>query len=1065
MTEAEEEREKLRVDSEARDIIHDVNSLANKDELQKTRWVWEFLQNAKDTATVDGVDITFELDSDKITISHNGTPFETKHLIAILHKKSTKSLSGDDGTTGKYGTGFVTTHILSRKVYISGVHKNVLGERRFDIEVDRTSANLEETEALIQMKDSIKSTFDKINEIGSLPTEEINYYNHSFTYNLNVTSKPYAEKGLEDLEKNVLFTLLINKGDNGRKKINSITIIKHGISNQYKIEPKVTKIDGLNFVSTGNDDGLLYKQVDNLIFGIPVIETTNSYKLKSIENQAVLFKEFPLIGTESFNLPVFIQHSDFRPTEPRDGIVTKRELDTTEEFTPDTNRACLINFKQQYLLFLDKIISFKVENLHYLALSGLPNESKSYTGKEWYLENIQKPLREFLITKDIVSSVFGEKIKIAEAKFPIIEIDNEISFYHVLGSLLPNRVPNEKCFPYLSKAINQQAENWPENISISLEQLLKDLSSFIDTNNGMPYESLKVVYKYLQLINSNLGETFPIYPNEKNELKTRNEVRLYPTIDDEIKFVSKELGRDLDIEFLNRKLTNNTPGIELFDLETFYKNLNTEFISKIPVETATVQQISAILHINTLFKTDRAFKRDEWFGLVKELLPKSLDDKKYIKIEYDNYYQPAELWTAKYICYLIEQEITMTQFAEKYFESSLDSAYDWLNRFLKYINDSRDDIKIFLTKYKIIPTQQSLIKEENETKIQLEGVLKAYTENLFKEDNPKYFDADLKLIIQSICNYNPNEFLITNKVTEGNFRTTDVNFLTKHIDSIFGDDLLASKVAPSGVLHDVFNTVNSWFDKHSDASNYLKTFAGKRNLLYVISLGEGFSQHIKNIKDSGKSMEDISKLAEIKLSVNEMKELERFAHELGTKDLLDKANEMLHLKEQREKWKKIGKTAEDAFRKVFENLEIDMKITNPDVGKDFELVLKSDKFSIEIKNVIEGKGNVRMSILQGRTAVLERDKYALCVVTRPDDISTITEDYFKQNAKFVKDIGYQIGDKIKDWDTGLNNLLKSENINILLDQKIESVYINRPIWTEGISFQEFVENLKSKMKE
>lgn len=1062
MTEAEEEREKLRVDSEARDIIHDVNSLTNKDELQKTRWVWEFLQNAKDTATVDGVDITIELDNDKITVSHNGTPFETKHLIAILHKKSTKSLSGDDGTTGKYGTGFVTTHILSKKVSISGVHKNALGERRFHIEVDRSSANLEEKEALIQMKDSIKSTFDKINEIGSLPIEQIDHYKHSFTYNLNVTSKLYAEKGLEDLEKNVVFTLLINKGDNGRKKINSITIIRDGNSNQYKIEPKATKIDGLNFVSTGNDDGLLYKQVDDLIFGIPVVETTNGYKLKSIENQAILFKEFPLIGTENFNLPVFIQHIDFRPTEPRDGIVTKKEDEEKEEFTPDKNRYCLLDFKGKYLKFLELMTSSEVDNLHYLALSGLPNESKSYTGNEWYLENIQKPLREFLITKNIITPVLGKKIKIAEAKFPIGEIDNEISFYNVLGGLLPNQVPNEKCFPYLSKAINQQIERWPENISISLEQLLKDLPSFIDNNNGMPYDSLKVVYKYLQSINSNLGETFPIYPNEKNELKTRNEVKLYPTIDDEIKFVSKELGKDLDNEFLNRKLTNDAPGIELFDLETFYKNLNTEFISKIPVETATPQQVSAILHINTLFKTDRAFKRDEWFGLVKQLLPNNLGDKKYIKIEYDNYHQPAELWTAKYICYLIEQEITMTQFAEKYFESNLDSSYDWLNKFLKYINASREDIKIFLTKYKIVPTQQSLIKEENEAEIQLEGIFKAYTESLFKEDNPKYFEEDLKLIAIENCSYDPKEYLIDNRMTNVDFRSTDVNLVTKHIDKLFEDAEVASKVAAGGKLHDVFNTVNSWFDRHSDASGYLKTFASKRNFLYVISLGDGFSKHIKAIKDSGKSMEDISRLAEIKLTVNEIKELERFANELGTQELLNKANEMLHLKEQREKWKKIGKTAEDAFRKVFENLDIDMNITNPDVGKDFELILKSDKFSIEIKNVIEGKGNVRMSILQGRTAVLERDKYALCVVTRPDDISDITEEYFIQNAKFVNDIGYQIGSKINDWESGLNNLAKNEDINVILDQKTESVYVNRPIWAGGIVFDEFIKYLKAK---
>ena len=137
MTEAELEREKLREDSEARDIIHDVNSLKNKEELEKTRWVWELLQNAKDTATDEGVDVTFQLDDDKIIISHNGMPFETSHLIAILHKKSTKSLGGGDGTTGKYGTGFVTTHILSKKLTISGIHQNFNGQRKFQIEIDR----------------------------------------------------------------------------------------------------------------------------------------------------------------------------------------------------------------------------------------------------------------------------------------------------------------------------------------------------------------------------------------------------------------------------------------------------------------------------------------------------------------------------------------------------------------------------------------------------------------------------------------------------------------------------------------------------------------------------------------------------------------------------------------------------------------------------------------------------------------------------------------------------------------------------------------------------------------
>ena len=102
-----------------------------------------------------------------------------------------------------------------------------------------------------------------------------------------------------------------------------------------------------------------------------------------------------------------------------------------------------------------------------------------------------------------------------------------------------------------------------------------------------------------------------------------------------------------------------------------------------------------------------------------------------------------------------------------------------------------------------------------------------------------------------------------------------------------------------------------------------------------------------------------------------------------------------------------------------------------------------------------------MSILQGRTAVDEKDNYALCVVTRPDDVTEITEEYFIKNASFVKDIGYQIGDKISNWDLGLTNLNKLENIKVNLDDKKETVYVNKNIWTNGISFTEFVDHLKT----
>lgn len=1050
MSEALKERELQRVDSEARDIIHDIDRLNTFPENKKSRWVWELLQNAKDVATDDGVNITYELKNNQLIFSHDGLPFETKHLLAILYKTSTKSLGSEDGTTGKYGTGFVTTHILSKKLSISGVHqlKEDASLRSFTIDIDRSSALLEETKALESMKNAIEITFDQINRIESQPKESIEEFFHSFTYDLSETSLKYALQGLDELEKNLPFVLLINS--KAKKRINSVKIIKNGVSKVFEIKSGDSKIQELKYIQIEKNEGILYTENENLIIGVPVIENPDNYTICSIEGNCVLYKEFPLIGSENFNLPVFIQHKNFKPTEERDGVRTKKEIEGVEDATAENNRNCLIEFRSQYLDFITLLINNNCTNSYNLALSGLPEFVEKYHNIDWYTSNVQNPIRRLLLHYPIVENQLGNPLRISQIKFPIKELAEEQEFYALLQAFVPSEVPSKQSLAYWIKCINQQKDNWSDSKTINLEQFLELLPKTVNKDDEAIIQSLLSVYDYLAQINSKLGENYPIYLNANKEFKTRGQVAIYPLIDDEIKFVAKELGRDLDDEFLYKKLGKVT-DIKEFDLNAFYKSLNTDLISPLKVEEATEQQIKAILHINTLFKSDRAAKREEWLKIISELLPNCIGSSRSVSIDYEYFHYPAELWTAKYLCWLIQKEQNVETFSKSYFNENRKLAYEWLSKFINYLMSSRDDIKNYITKYKIIPLQ--------------DGLFTTYSETVFKENNPKHFEKALKDLVKDYCEFDVYSCLIPNELSIRDFRETDVRILTDKIDNLFLQPDISSKVAKNGELYEVFLEINNWFEKHSDASTYLKTFASKRDMLYVISLGEGFSKQIMALKNSGKSMEDIAELADIKLSTQEMKELERVANELGTVDLLKKAEEMISLKKQREKWKRIGNTAEEAFKRVFENLDINMLITNPDVGKDFELILKSGTFSIEIKNVIEGKENVRMSILQGRTAVRDRDNYTLCVVTRPDDVSEITEEYFIQNAKFIKDIGYQIGNKISNWDQGLENLSTSDDINVYLDEKKESVYVNRNIWKAGISFEDYVKFLKEKTYE
>lgn len=90
------------------------------------RWAWELMQNAKDSiATPDKyikktkVDIQLFLENDKVVFKHNGLPFNGKAYLALLYKYSDGKANNAE-STGRFGTGFLTTYSLSKVVKVEG---------------------------------------------------------------------------------------------------------------------------------------------------------------------------------------------------------------------------------------------------------------------------------------------------------------------------------------------------------------------------------------------------------------------------------------------------------------------------------------------------------------------------------------------------------------------------------------------------------------------------------------------------------------------------------------------------------------------------------------------------------------------------------------------------------------------------------------------------------------------------------------------------------------------------------------------------------------------------------
>src|SRR6266481_5628201 len=115
------------------------------------RWVWELIQNAKDV-NIDGkVRVRVEADLDgsdaHITFKHNGGAFSAENIRFLIEQVSSKDRTNDsDGrptTTGRFGTGFLTTHLLSDRVLVRGVAAGKgFAPRKFKLSLDRSGAEV-----------------------------------------------------------------------------------------------------------------------------------------------------------------------------------------------------------------------------------------------------------------------------------------------------------------------------------------------------------------------------------------------------------------------------------------------------------------------------------------------------------------------------------------------------------------------------------------------------------------------------------------------------------------------------------------------------------------------------------------------------------------------------------------------------------------------------------------------------------------------------------------------------------------------------------------------------------
>jgi hypothetical protein len=107
------------------------------------RWPFELLQNACDAGAregASGISLRLGWEGDvrrTVHFEHDGAPFASQDVAALLSGGSSKDFDSAT-TTGRFGTGFLVTHVLSQRVNVRGVLHVEDGLEEFELVLDRS---------------------------------------------------------------------------------------------------------------------------------------------------------------------------------------------------------------------------------------------------------------------------------------------------------------------------------------------------------------------------------------------------------------------------------------------------------------------------------------------------------------------------------------------------------------------------------------------------------------------------------------------------------------------------------------------------------------------------------------------------------------------------------------------------------------------------------------------------------------------------------------------------------------------------------------------------------------
>lgn len=403
--------------------IHEAIKQAKAKQASPKRWPWELVQNACDAVTNAGDDssvtIRVDLNDDVLRFEHTGGFFTPEDLSLLILGGSIKELR-PVRHSGRFGSGFIVTHILSEKVTVEGQAKRSDGTiQDFQFDLDRSGT----ADEILQ---AIEKAYEQLERPQSdKPTAR-------YTYRLqNPDARQAARVGLQTFEELTPYVLAFEP------RLKSVEVSIDGAATLWERGGEI-KEDGVSLLSikiTKLGDELFERNIvmiririeDSAPWVAVAAESGNDGSLVLKTPTKVvpkLFYPFPLLGrTEQLGLPVAIG-GDFYPTEERDDILlsgSTPEVDRNKELVRKALKAIPV--------LAEYAIAKGWQGAHFLARVTAVRPESGVAEPEWWNSEL----------RTIVNELSKRKILLTQRKRVAKPQDEEIMFPLPLLEYKPGR--------------------------------------------------------------------------------------------------------------------------------------------------------------------------------------------------------------------------------------------------------------------------------------------------------------------------------------------------------------------------------------------------------------------------------------------------------------------------------------------------------------------------------------------------------------------------------------------------------------------------------------------------